>query len=94
VAEVTKVEVCVNNQRLGSKWVCDRVRETFPSIKINRWGCLGHCDRCIRVPYVLINDHVYIEADNPENLWLKVKAYIESQIDLQNESDTKVKAQV
>jgi uncharacterized protein YuzB (UPF0349 family) len=89
VAGVTKVEVCISNLRLGTKLVCDHVCEMFPSIKVNRWACLGHCDRCIKVPYVLIDDHVYIEADDPQTLWIKVKTYIEANMDTNVESNSK-----
>ncbi len=78
MAGVSKIEVCINNLKLGSKLVYNQIRDTYPSIELKQWECLGHCDRCIRVPYVLIDDHDLIEAENAEELWEKVKTYINS----------------
>lgn len=78
MTEVAKIEVCVSNLKLGSKIVCDLIRETYPTIIVKQYACLGHCDRCIKVPYVLIDDHNFIEAENAQALWEKVKAFIDS----------------
>lgn len=57
--------------------VWDRIGELFPDIRLIRWGCLGYCHRCIHVPYVLLNDTEYIEAQTVEELLEKVIDRIE-----------------
>ncbi len=78
MARVLKIEVCINNLLLGSEQVCQRIRASYPEIEIKQWNCLGHCDRCIRVPYVVIDDNHYLEAEDPAALWQQVQAYIEA----------------
>jgi uncharacterized protein YuzB (UPF0349 family) len=68
-----KVEVCVSNLDLGAQIVWDHVTAHFPDVRLKRWGCLGYCHRCIHVPYVLIDDTLYIEAASAEELWEQVK---------------------
>lgn len=76
---VQKLEVCVSNLELGSQEVWDRVKAQFPDIRLKRWGCLGYCHRCIHVPYVLLNDTEYIEAETPEELFQKVVDFIHAE---------------
>jgi uncharacterized protein YuzB (UPF0349 family) len=68
-----KVEVCVSNVDLGSGQVCQLVAEHFPDVRVKRWGCLGYCHRCVHVPYVLIDDKIYLEAETADELWEQVK---------------------
>lgn len=75
---VTKLEVCISNLELGTQAVWDSVAARYPDIRLIRWGCLGYCHRCLHVPYVLLNDTEYIEADSVEELTRKVMKRIEA----------------
>ncbi|QSO51745.1 DUF1450 domain-containing protein [Alicyclobacillus curvatus] len=75
---IVKLEVCVSNLELGSQEVWDKVKEAYPGVRLIRWGCMGYCHRCIHVPYVLLNDTEYIEADSAEELFHKVALRIQS----------------
>ncbi|KPV44994.1 DUF1450 domain-containing protein [Alicyclobacillus ferrooxydans] len=74
---IKKLEVCISNLEVGTQMVWDRIGELFPDIRLIRWGCLGYCHRCIHVPYVLLNDTEYIEAQTVEELLEKVIDRIE-----------------
>jgi uncharacterized protein YuzB (UPF0349 family) len=77
VATVKKIEYCISNLDLGTQVVLDAIAQSFPDIKIRQWGCLGHCHRCIRVPYVLIDDTEYIESPSAKELWEKVRQHVQ-----------------
>jgi uncharacterized protein YuzB (UPF0349 family) len=74
---VRKIEVCVSNLDKGSQYVWDQVQAHYPNIKLRRWGCLGYCQRCVHNPCVLIDDSLFLEAEDQELLWQKVKRRIE-----------------
>lgn len=73
---VKKVEYCVSNVDNAGEVVGDFVRNEFPDLKVRRWACMGYCHRCIRVPFVLINDVDYVEGDSVDALWAEVKKLI------------------
>jgi len=68
-----KIEVCVSNVDLGSGTVVARILAEFPDVKAKRWGCLGYCHRCVRNPFVLVDDTIFIEAANVDELYEKVR---------------------
>ncbi len=75
---IVKLEVCISNLDLGSQEVWDQVKAAFPEVRLIRWGCMGYCHRCIRVPYVLLNDSEYLEAGSAEELFQIVCERIQS----------------
>lgn len=74
---VKKLEVCISNLELGTQQVWDEVAKAYPDVRLIRWGCMGYCHRCIRVPYVLLNDTEYVEAESVQELLNKVLDRIE-----------------
>jgi len=73
---VTKLEVCVSNLDLGSEAVWAAIQTEFPNVKLRRFGCLGYCHRCIHHPYVLLDNHEFIEADTTAELLNLVRSYL------------------
>jgi len=74
VAKIRKIEICISNAKLGSGAVLDWVKSEHPIIRTKQWGCLGHCHRCLHVPYVLIDDETFVEAQSEAELRAKLEA--------------------
>lgn len=76
---VRKIEVCVSNLKLGSQFVWTQASALHPDIRLRRWGCLGHCHRCLHKPFVLLNDAEFVEAQDAAQLWTTVAQRIEDE---------------
>lgn|GEM_PF-3907383 len=76
---MAKIEVCVSNLALGSDEVCRKVQATFPNVTVHHWGCLGYCHVCFQQPAILIDDTTYLQGETAEELWEKVKEFLEEQ---------------
>ncbi|MCX7571123.1 DUF1450 domain-containing protein [Tumebacillus sp. DT12] len=68
-----KIDVCIGNLDNGSEWVITRLKEEFPNVEGQRWGCLGNCGDCFRKPFVIANNRYLVDADNKEDLLEKIR---------------------
>lgn len=67
-----KLEICIQNARLGSMTVQRRIARAFPHIDQKRWACIGYCDTCAAAPCALIDDHLLLQATTPDALYTQV----------------------
>ncbi|MFD2172036.1 DUF1450 domain-containing protein [Tumebacillus lipolyticus] len=70
---IEKVDVCIGNLDKGTEWVIERLKEEFPDLKGQRWGCLGNCGECYKRPFLLAEDRWLYEAATKEELLEKIR---------------------
>lgn len=72
-----KIEYCTNNLAYKSQKSAEWIQIHYPDIETAQYTCIGYCDRCTKVPFVLIDDEHYLEAQNVSALWLLIQKYFE-----------------
>lgn len=70
-----KIEFCRTNMESGSQVVYQRLRATFPHLRVREFGCLGLCDACAASLYCLVNGSP-VHGRTAEELWQNVLAAI------------------
>lgn len=72
-----KVEFCLGNlAENGSQLVFDTLKEQYPQVRLERWGCLANCSECYKKPFVLIDETDLFAADSKEELLEKVLRFL------------------
>ncbi|MFI8491308.1 YuzB family protein [Peribacillus butanolivorans] len=69
------IEFCVSNLASGAQEALERL-ERDPNLDIIEYGCLGHCGRCSRNLYALVNGEV-IFGDTTDELVEKIYKFID-----------------
>ena len=68
-----KIDVCIGNLDNGSEWVIAKLKEEFPNVEGQRWGCLGNCGDCFRKPFIIANNRYLVDAATKEELLEKIR---------------------
>ncbi|MGZ4031983.1 MAG: DUF1450 domain-containing protein [Tumebacillaceae bacterium] len=73
---IKKIDVCIGNLDKGTEWVIDQLKQEFPHLEGQRWGCLGNCGDCYKKPFILGNNRYLIDATSKEELLEKIRTEI------------------
>ncbi len=73
----TLVEFCISNLTAGSEITREKL-ETDPElvVEVLEYGCLGHCGECFVYLFALV-DGEQVQGEDPEDLYIKIKKYIQ-----------------
>lgn len=74
------IEFCQSNYSLGTEDV-KQLLEQNPNFDVMEYGCLGHCSKCIRTPFALVEGD-YVEAETPKELIGRIEEKIKEKEEL------------